>query len=95
METLDFAAKLDRLEELLMQLVERHTIKDWYSIEEAASLLRKAEFTIREWCRLGRVHAKKQNTGRGAHASWVVSNDEILRYRREGLLPDRRQTQTS
>lgn len=82
--------RLDRIEAAVTELVRQRTVKDWYTTEEAARILGRAEFTVREWCRLGRVHAEKRRSGRGAFASWVVGHDELLRYQREGLLPDRR-----
>ena len=47
----------------------------------------KAEFTVRAWCRLGRVNAHKRTSGRGAYESWVISHAEFLRFQRDGLLP--------
>ena len=82
--------RLSRIEQMLVVLVERETVRDWYTTEEAARRLGKAEFTIREWCRLGRIRAEKRKSGRGAFASWVISHGELLRYQREGLLSDRR-----
>ncbi len=82
--------RLERIEGLLATLVERQTVKDFYEIEEFARLVGKAEFTVREWCRLGRVRGLKRRSGRGPHAAWVLSHDELERYRREGLLPERR-----
>jgi hypothetical protein len=82
--------RLDRIESLSASLVERQTIKDYYEIEEFAKLVGKAAFTCREWARLGRIKADKRKSGRGPHAAWVVSHRELERYRREGLLPDRR-----
>lgn len=79
--------RLGRMESLLQQLVEQKTVKDWYSTEEVAERLGKAEFTVREWCRNGRLHAEKKGSGRGPHAGWVISHQELLRYQREGLLP--------
>lgn len=58
-----------------------------YSTAELAALLGKEEFTVREWCRLGRIRAEKKHSGRGRHKAWVVSAVEVERYRREGLLP--------
>lgn len=78
--------RLEKIETMLVVLVERQQIRDWYSVEEFARITRKAEFTVREWCRLGRVHAEKKGSGRGAYASWVISHTELLRYQREGLL---------
>ncbi len=82
--------RLERIEAALQRLVERQTIKDWYATDELARLLGKAEFTVREWCRLGRLRAAKRASGRGPFAAWVVSHDELMRYQREGLLPPRR-----
>lgn len=79
--------RLSRIEAMLLILVERQTIKDFYTTEEFARLTGKAEFTVREWCRLGRVHASKRMSGRGAYASWVIPHAELLRFQREGLLP--------
>lgn len=79
--------RLDRIEAAVSVLAERQTIRDWYATDEFAQLVGKAEFTVREWCRLGRVRAEKKGSGRGKYQSWVVSHDELLRYQREGLLP--------
>src|SRR3982750_471040 len=84
---LEVVKRLDRIESLLASLLERETIKDYYSTDEFARLVGKAEFTVREWARLGRFHATKRQSGRGAYPAWVVSHLELLRYRKEGLLP--------
>jgi hypothetical protein len=86
----ELATRLDRIEDMLGVLVERQTVKDWYTTDELARQLGKAEFTVREWCRLGRIKAEKRRSGRGAFASWVVSHEELVRYQREGLRPDGR-----
>jgi hypothetical protein len=82
--------RLSRIEAMLTLLVEREQIRDWHSVEQFARLVGKAPFTVREWARLGRIHAEKRRSGRGAHAGWVISHDELLRYQREGLLPENR-----
>jgi len=82
--------RLEKIESLLVALVERQTVKDFYEIEEFARLVGKSCFTCREWARLGRIRAEKKLSGRGAYARWVVPNSELLRYQREGLLPNRR-----
>lgn len=90
----EIITRLDRLDERIARLCDllacQRTIRDYYSPEEAAEVLGKAPFTVREWCRLGRIRAIKKASGRGMHAGWAVPHDEILRYQREGLLPDRR-----
>lgn len=82
--------RLEKIETLLMALIGRQETKEWYSVEEAAKALGKAEFTVRGWCRLGRILAIKKASGRGAHCGWAISNEEVLRYRKEGLRPLRR-----
>ena len=82
--------RLERIEGMLATLVKRQTVKDWYSTDEVARLVGKAEFTVREWCRLGRIRAEKRLSGRGAFPAWVVSHQELTRYQRDGLLPARR-----
>ena len=79
--------RLERIEGMLIALVERQTVKDWYSTEEFARQVGKAEFTVREWARLGRVRATKRLSGRGAHPAWAIAHAELLRYQKEGLLP--------
>ena len=82
--------RLDRIEELLQLLVQQKTVKDWYTTAEAAEILGKAEWTFREYCRLGRVRACKRECGRGNSKEWVISHEELQRIRNEGLLPDPR-----
>lgn len=82
--------RLERIEATLAQLAEKQTAKEWYATDELARIVGKAEFTVREWCRLGRLRAEKRMSGRGAFSAWVVSHKELLRYQREGLLPLRR-----
>ena len=79
--------RLDKIEAMLGVLIERKTVRDWYSTDEIAEILCKAKFTVREWCRLGRVHCQKKNNGRGKYQSWVIAHEELLRIQREGLLP--------
>lgn len=80
-------SRLERIEGLLTLLIERQQVREWYSPREAAKILGKSEYCIREWCRLGRCHAQKKHSGRGPYPSWVISHDEVLRIQREGLLP--------
>jgi len=83
----EITSRLERIEAILAALVERQAVKDFYEVEEFARLVGKAPFTVREWARLGRVRGQKRQSGRGAHASWVFSHDELIRYQRDGLLP--------
>jgi transposase len=80
--------RLERIENVLSTLVELRTIKDFYSTDEVAAILSKAEFTVREWCRRHRISAEKRRSGRGKYQSWVISREELQRIQREGLLPE-------
>jgi hypothetical protein len=86
--------RLERIEAMLAVLVERQQIREYYSVEEFARTVGRAEFTVREWCRNFRIHAEKKESGRGAHASWTISHGELLRFQREGLLPVRKPDQS-
>jgi hypothetical protein len=81
---------LEKIESLLVALVEREQVREWYTTQEFARAVGKAEFTIREYCRLGRLRAEKRQSGRGAYPQWVLAHAELERYRRNGLLPIRR-----
>ena len=82
--------RLDRIEELLLTLVKQKTVKDFYSTAEFADIAGKAEWSIREYCRTGRLHALKRQTGRGRSLEWMLSHEELIRYQNHGLLPDPR-----
>lgn len=83
----ELSAILERLARIEKLITDQKTIKDWYDTEAAGAYLGKAEFTVREWCRLGRIRAQKRRSVRGKHCAWVISRDELLRVEREGLLP--------
>src|SRR5262245_2188555 len=58
--------------------------KEHYSTAEFAALLGRAEYTVREWARTGRIRAEKRYDGHGRHKSWVIAHAELLRVRHEG-----------
>lgn len=78
--------RLERVEETLQRLVVQRTMKDWYTTDEVAQILDRAAYTVREWCRFGRIRAEKRRTGRGRSKEWIISKDELLRFQNEGLL---------
>jgi hypothetical protein len=79
--------RLDRIESALAELLNVRTAKAWYTTGEVAEILDRAEYTVREWCRQGRIRAKKKLCGRGKGGEWLVSHEELTRLRNEGLLP--------
>jgi hypothetical protein len=86
--TPDLQARLEKIESMLAVLVyERQPTKEWYTTNEVAHIFGVSRWSVSEWCRLGRCNARKKRSGRGSHASWVVSHEEIRRIQSEGLLP--------
>lgn len=83
----EILTRLKRIEEDLHDLRYRQTVKEYYSTEEAAKILDLAEFTVRNYCRLGRVRGEKKGSGRGKFQSWTISHEELQRVQRDGLLP--------
>lgn len=79
--------RLVRIESALDQLLKQNIIKEWYTTDEVAVIVNKAPFTVREWCRHGRIKASKRDCGRGSTKEWIVGHAELLRLQSEGLLP--------
>ena len=88
--TLEIDERLERIEAALLQLVSQRIVKDFYSTAEAGRILGKSDFTVREWCRHGRVKADKRPCGRGTSQEWIISHKELTRIQNEGLLPLRK-----
>src|SRR4051812_46544618 len=90
-EAPDLLAMLARIDERITELrdlvANQNVIKDWYTNEEFAVLVDRNAFTTREWCRHGRIRAKKRQSGRGKYLGWAISHEELKRFQREGLLP--------
>jgi len=64
----EILARLDRLDNKPPQ-------KESWSPEELAVALHRKPFTVREWCRLGRIHAEKDKSSR----LWRVPDSEAQR----------------
>lgn len=57
-----------------------------YTVEEAAKLLNRSSYTVREHCRYGRIIATKREERRGGAAVWSISAEEVQRIKDNGLL---------
>ncbi|MGL6076760.1 MAG: helix-turn-helix domain-containing protein [Fimbriiglobus sp.] len=79
--------RVAELEAVVARVALARPEQEWYSTSEAAEMLGRAEWTVREWCRLKRVNAGKRRCGRGAHCEWAISRTELIRIMNEGLLP--------
>ncbi len=78
--------RLDRIEESLRLILRERVVQKFYSTADVAKLVGKAEFTVREWCRLRRVRAEKRLCGRGHSLEWMIPHEELERFKAEGLL---------
>jgi transposase len=87
MTTHEIEQRLERIEQSLRRLLSERIEQEYYSTRDVAEILGKAEFTVREWCRHGRINAEKRASGRGRSKEWMISNHELRRLQSEGLLP--------
>ena len=83
--------KLTRIEEKLDALLSEAVPQDYYSVADVARFAGRAEFTVRQWCLQGRIRAEKRACGRGLTREWMISREELQRWRSEGLLPTKPQ----
>ena len=81
-----FADRLGKIEDALRMLLKERVNQKYYSTTDVARILGKAEFTVREWCRNGRVRSEKRPCGRGNSKEWMISHEELERIQAEGLL---------
>ncbi len=79
--------RLERIESALVTLIEQRQVQDWYDTLTAGKILGRSAYSVREWCRLGRVRAEKRSCGRGTSKEWMISHEELMRIKSEGLLP--------
>lgn len=81
--------RLERIESEITRLADAKAVQEWYDTKTAGEILDRSAYSVREWCRLGRVHAEKRVCGRGSAKEWMISNNELQRIKSEGLLPIR------
>lgn len=70
---------LQALQERRELLKDRTDLEIWMTPEEAGEIIGRVRFTVSEWCRFGKIHARKLRSGRGQ-----ISIAEI-----DGFLPDK------
>lgn len=94
----ELSGKFDDLRRLLVglqegvnSLLQAETVKEAYTTKELGKILKRDVYTVREWCRSGRMNARKTESGRGNEGEWRIPHAELIRYRNEGLLPQKPQ----
>ncbi len=85
--TEELARRLVRLEAQVRLLSESAAPARHYTVSEFAQRVSRSPWTVREWCRLGRIRAERKLTGCGPYREWVISEQELIRYQTAGLLP--------
>jgi hypothetical protein len=85
-----FDERLAAIQVNLSALVLQRAVKDFYSTEDVAKIVDRDAYTVREWCRYGRLRAVKRSCGRGKSPEWSIPHEELVRYQNEGLLPLRK-----
>ena len=73
----------------LRTAVNKQPVKEFYLVAEFAKIVERRPFTVREWCRFGRLRARKTHY-HGGRDEWRIPHEELIRYQNEGLLPDQR-----
>ncbi|TWT84270.1 hypothetical protein CA13_57460 [Planctomycetes bacterium CA13] len=61
----ELSVRLERIATMLCSLIEQEKTKEHYTTAEIANILGRAESTVREWARGGRIWAEKRQSGRG------------------------------
>ena len=57
--------------------------KQFFTVNEAAAIVKRRPFTVREWCRLSRLQSQKD-----AEGNYRISADELRHYQNHGLRPN-------
>jgi hypothetical protein len=86
----DLDTRLAEIQASLLALVQQRAVKEFYSTDDVAKIVDRDAYTVREWCRYGRLRAIKRSCGRGNSPEWSIPHDELVRYQNEGLLPLRK-----
>jgi hypothetical protein len=86
----DLDTRLSAIQASLSTLIQQRVAKDYYTTEEVAKIVDRDAYTVREWCRYGRLRSEKRVCGRGKSPEWSIPHDELVRYQNEGLLPLRK-----
>jgi hypothetical protein len=82
----DIGERLARIEALLELQINEKATQEWYDTKTVGEILGRSAYSVREWCRLGRVNAEKRMCGRGTAKEWMISNIELQRIKSKGLL---------
>jgi hypothetical protein len=83
----DLDTSLSAIQASLSTLVQQRVVKEYFTTEEVGKIVERDAYTVREWCRYGRLRALKRSCGRGKSPEWSIPHAELVRYQNEGLRP--------
>ena len=84
---LTLLAEMRQIKELLSDMVERGSTKEYYTTAEFAKLKGLAPKTVRDNLNAGRLSGVKRRDGHGRSRKWAIPHSEFERFDRERLLP--------
>jgi hypothetical protein len=76
-----------RVEEKQARLDAQEPPRQFYTTKEFAERVDRSEYTVRQWCKNGRINAQKRPGGRGAYDEWQIPASEPQRFLDYGFLP--------
>jgi hypothetical protein len=89
-ETATNYALVQSLHERIDQLEKNLAIarpKETYTTAEAAERLKRAPWTVRDWCNKGQVPGAYRVKGKGRRGEWRITHDALVRVQNEGPGP--------
>jgi len=66
--------------------------REWFSPEKIGSIIGRTANTVRQWCRHGRLKARKRVCERGRYVDWEIHADQLWHYCEHGLRPSSRRS---
>ncbi len=76
-----------RLVELVESLLKQSKLtiqKEAYTTKEVAERLERAEWTVRQWCNLGKVPEAYKVHGKGRNGEWRIPHEAVVRIQNKG-----------
>lgn len=80
-------ARLGSIETSIRKIGKNRPNKEFYTCAEFAKLVNRAEYTVREWARLGRFRAEKTHGGAVVKPSGDSRKRSSIATKRKGFFP--------
>lgn len=67
----------------LLEILMLRQSRTHYTVAEFAKVTGWSEYSVREWCKSGKIKADKTKERHGAYATWRIPHSERVRFTRE------------